>query len=213
MRIPLELDGVTPAWLTGALRSTGVLGQDESVVGVEPGEAAGGIAVTGLVSRLALDVSPRSSRAPRSMFIKLPRPDRRDHFEGCQLEYRFYRELAARFRLPVPGCLYAELDVEDRRCVLLLEDLSHADPGHPIEGCDESQARRVMLELARVHARCWESEALRGAGWSSAAHDPERAGIRLSRRCSSARRRFFFGSGGKRPGGWGCTSGAIGRRD
>jgi len=157
--IPKILDDLSPAWMTRALRFAGVLSSDQCVVRVARGRGAGGIAVTSCVARLTLEYAPVDSPGPRSLFAKVVNPEFADGDHGAR-EVRFYRDLAADLNLPVPHCHYADVDDDSRLFVLLLEDLTDANPGHPLEGCDREQAEALVDGIARFHAAWWESDRL-----------------------------------------------------
>ncbi len=157
--IPATLDELDPAWLCRALDLP-----EGAIAQVHPGPAAGGIAIAGQVARLRLVPAP-GVRTPASVVAKIVNPDWQATRELYAREVRFYRELAARHPLPVPTCLYADIDPEDRGFVLLLEDLSDARPGHRLDGFDADEARLVLQALARLHAGWWESGALRDVDW------------------------------------------------
>jgi len=128
-----------------------------SIEGVTLAEAAGGIAVTSRVARLLLRGGPD---APASLIAKVVNPNWHHGMMLQQREDRFYREIAAHHRLPVPRCWYSA--VAGDRFVLLLEDLSDADPGHRLDGYSVSEATRVVQEVAGIHRRFWGGAALPG---------------------------------------------------
>ncbi len=163
--IPRTLDALDPGWITRALRFAGELAPEERVVRVDRGRGAGGIAATSCVARLTLEYAPGDVPGPRSLFAKVVNPEFDDNDGYCAREVRFYRDLAADLDLPVPHCHYADIADDSRLFVLLLEDLTDASPGHPLEGCDREQAETLVDGIARLHAAWWESDRLDAMRW------------------------------------------------
>ena len=157
MMIPDTFDEITPIWLTNILHKAGVL-RKAQITSVRCGEAAGGLAVTGLVSRLHLTMDRTEDGAPASIVAKIRNPSFTGSSETYEREVRFYRELASAITLPIPHCYYAAF--QDGRLVLLLEDLTDVRPGHPLTGCDFRQARAVLTGMGRLHGHWWESSSL-----------------------------------------------------
>jgi aminoglycoside/choline kinase family phosphotransferase len=52
-----------------------------------------------------------------------------------------------------------------RRYVLLIEDLGAAGTGDQVAGCRPEEAREILLDVARVHARYWRSPTLAESYW------------------------------------------------
>jgi aminoglycoside phosphotransferase (APT) family kinase protein len=128
---------------------------------------------TGLVGRVQLRYEHEVGDAPASLIAKLPMArgptvsayrarQERDpalllrHYERCAREERFYREIAALF---APRPYYVAADDENRRVVLLLEDLSGGRQGDVLDGCSVDDAALVIDELAPFHARWWGKRA------------------------------------------------------
>lgn len=172
--IPRTLEDITPVWLTGALTQSGTLAAGQRVVSVRLESAAGGIAATGCVGRLCLEIEPAGSTTPTHLFAKLRSPDWSGAPDLYLVEVRFYRDLASRVDLAVPKCHYADLDDDSGDFVLLLEDLTGASPGHPLEGCTLKESQLLMREAARLHRPWWGGVGLEDPYWSSREYAPER---------------------------------------
>ena len=158
-RLPRSDAEITAAWLTDILRPAGLAGR---VVRVSIQEGAVGRAVTSRVRRLLLTVEG-DPLFPRSLVAKTPTSTWTHGSTPHVREDRFYRELAPRLDRLVPRCFYSEV-AEDGAFTLLLEDLTGAASGHPVQGLSTGEAALVVDALADVH-RAWWSETA-PAGWS-----------------------------------------------
>ncbi|MGH9014857.1 MAG: phosphotransferase family protein [Acidimicrobiia bacterium] len=163
--IPVEVDEVTPAWLSEAL------GADVAAVEVVDRHSG----TTGR-ARVAITYG-RETSLPSAVFVKLaPFDERQRRFVdlvGLGLaEARFYRDLAPDVPVRIPDVLHASLD-DDGRYVMVLEDLVASGCAFPSPHDDDiaETAGRIVDELAVLHARFWESPALTaGLGWVSEGH-------------------------------------------
>jgi len=150
--VPASLSELSPAWLTEALRESGIL----------PNGTVSSVSLTPItkwnvasVSRIELGYdSSTPPHAPASMFAKLrAEPDPlADVFPGEVAFYRSCRQAG----LPVPDCYVAINDDHAGRSLLLLEDLSES---HEVLFWPEiPPLQRVHLalgSLACVHAHYW----------------------------------------------------------
>jgi hypothetical protein len=112
--IPQTLEDLTPAWMTAALRSRGVLAR-ASVARVEREVIGEGEGYTGVVARLRLTLDRPEADAPASLIVKLPTTNDRaragTEMLGCyEREIRFYEELAPALPIRVPRCYLGALD-------------------------------------------------------------------------------------------------------
>jgi thiamine kinase-like enzyme len=154
--IPVDVDDVTPAWLSD------VLGLD--VVATDVLDRHSG--TTGR-ARLALTYgSGLDGECPASLFVKLPPFDEKQrHFVNLAglgtAEARFYRDVAADVPMRVPTVLHAALD-DDGGYVMLLEDLKASGCRFPRPDDHDVVAvvDSIVEELAHLHARFWEHPAL-----------------------------------------------------
>lgn len=159
-RIP---EAVSPAWLTAALRSSGVLG-GASIIDIACEHLGDDRGFTGMLARLR----PRyahgvGAAAPATIIAKFPAthpgetasaPDHQRH-ERAAREAHFYRELAAATGVPVPRSYYASADDRSGRVILLLEDLPAARGGDVLAGCTPEEASHALAAIAPLHARWW----------------------------------------------------------
>lgn len=178
MRVPAVPDthaGLTPAWLTDALRAGGVIGEarvcDASAERI--GEGAGFI---GDVARVSLRYEGGAEGLPRTLVAKLPAPDpvRRAMANAARFyerEIRFYEEIAGGLDLRTPRRYFAAMDLDRQAFVLLLEDLASARAGDQAAGCTVADAELAVREIAVLHAAWWEHPRLGALTWMPAQAD------------------------------------------
>ena len=112
--IPQSLEELTPAWLTGVLRSAGLI-DAERVVSRETETLGEGEGFVGQIVRLRLDFDRPAPRAPASVIAKLPIRIARNRQAGEALgayerEILFYTQLADRVPIRKPACYFAAMD-------------------------------------------------------------------------------------------------------
>jgi Ecdysteroid kinase-like family len=159
---PPVVEGVaqlTPAWFdavlgTGATRS--------AIRAVAPEPLGTGQMATTLRVHLAL-----GDGTERTVVVKHGRPDVEPTLGGLAYakEVAFYTELSDRVTARTPDCLYAAIDDDRRRFVIVLEDLSDARPGDQIAGCPVPHAEAAVVNLAGLHGPTWCDAELAGATW------------------------------------------------
>lgn len=180
MHIPRTLDQVTPTWLTAALREGGHMTTGE-VTAAEAKTLEAGVGFVGQVARVHAEYGPGAGTLPSSYIIKLPSTSEEIRalmrpFRIFEREIRFYTEIAGRISLPVPRCWYSACDVANDAYVLLLEDLAPCRTGDQLAGCTLDEARMILPELARFHARWWDDPELQRYDWLFAVNDPVQRG-------------------------------------
>jgi phosphotransferase family enzyme len=163
---------VTPEWLTAALTDSAVLrhGRVTDARWQRVGQDYG---FTGIIGRVLLRYESAGGDPPASLIAKLPmamdadvsgyrRAQERDrehknrYYERCEREARFYREIPVAF---APTLYYAAGDGEDRRVVLLLEDVRDGRQGDVLHGCSVEDAKLVIDHVAPFHANWWGNRA------------------------------------------------------
>ncbi len=112
--IPQDVDELTPAWLTEALRAGGFLG-GARVVATESEILGEGEGFVGQIVRLRLSFDGPAPEAPRSVIAKMPIRLEQNRNLGeavgaYEREIRFYTELADRVPIAKPACFYAAMD-------------------------------------------------------------------------------------------------------
>ncbi len=154
VELPRRQEDVTAAWLTDALRSTGM---DVSVGAIRRSPIAEGI---GMMSGLELlELEYGSGTGPPTMVLKVPATNEANlavaqAFDLYRREVLFYRDVAERSSAWTPTVYYADIDGND--FVLLMEDLSGYRLGDQVEGCDLEESRMGMVWLGRHHASFWD---------------------------------------------------------
>jgi len=162
MVIPKGLQGLTPQWLTQALRETGTIAR-AGVVSVETRPLAGSAGITGQLARLHLAYDVQEVGAPQTLIAKLPQVAPSGP-APLGREVRFYRELASQIDLPTPRCYYADVN-ELGQAVLLLEDLAPARSGDITTRDSLPKAEHAIRALARFHAAWWADPRLDEMDW------------------------------------------------
>ncbi len=152
--LPVDVDDLTAAWMAEAM------GADVTAVKVLDCHSG----TTGR-AHLALTGDPR---LPATVFVKLaPFDVRQRRFVNVQgmgiAEARLYRDLASELPLRIPRPWYAEFEGSgagaDDRYVMVLEDLVASGCRFPTREDADIEARilDIVEQLARLHARYWES--------------------------------------------------------
>ncbi len=181
--IPDGPDALTSAWLTDALRSTGVIGE-QRVAGVAASLISEGVGFIGRVARVRLDYDRDVASAPASLIAKFPATEPAARGIGVALrfyenEIRVYEQLTHHVPLRTPQRYYGDMRLETNEFILLIEDVapiqgesSNARIGDQVAGCSVADAARIVPQLAAFHAHFWESPLLKQFGWMPYYNDP-----------------------------------------
>jgi aminoglycoside phosphotransferase (APT) family kinase protein len=162
----VPLDAVDAAWLTDALRSSGVLPEGRvSAVTHEPcgtGQLADSF-------RFALTYEPGGA-GPATLVGKFASDDAASRSFGkdsgyYRTEIRFYQELASSLSVVVPTPVHAELAANETDFVLLMQDMAPARVVDQIEGCSADEAAVVVEQAAALHAGSWRNASLAATDW------------------------------------------------
>lgn len=164
---PLEMEGLTPEWLTETLRAGGHL-REARVSGVCAAPLGAGFGLLGALARLELEYDREEPGAPRTLIAKLPAPaepvrEVARQYRVYEREARFYRDVAPAMAVNIPGIYFVGLDEETGDATLLLEDLAGARLGDQLDPPGPEAVNEIVDELAKLHAAWWgagESEAL-----------------------------------------------------
>lgn len=158
--LPRSVAEVTPAWLSQALGT-----------GVESFRIEREIHGTSTKLRLALDYAgPQPEGPPRVLWLKAgmePHSPLMASFGIYEHEARFYAELCPKLELTVARCWFAGHDPATRAGVLLLQDLDAVAARYCGVACQPglSGVRAILDQLARLHAKWWDSSWLDQLGW------------------------------------------------
>ncbi|WP_368367169.1 aminoglycoside phosphotransferase family protein [Paraburkholderia youngii] len=173
-RLPLQVEEITPSWLTSALAQCheGVAIESLAIDDVMYGTA------TKVRVRLAYNARGRELGMPESLIVKGGFVPEYRNLNAYIYEYeaRFFKEVHPCLLANVPACFYAETDSRSGQSIVILEDLR----SRQVEFCRVqrpltfSQAAANLDAQARWHAQFWQSPALENGGelgWL-AAQDP-----------------------------------------
>lgn len=174
--IPVTMDDVTPEWLTAALRSSGVLKQ-ASVIAAPRVQIGAGVGILGELARITPEYDIPEPGAPRTLIAKIPTADPvgrglANMMGYYEREVRYYHEVGPRNVVGAPTCYYGDMDPPNIRFVVLLEDLADIRIGDQVAGCSSDDARLVIDELAKLHARWWDAPELRELDWIPPSNSP-----------------------------------------
>lgn len=166
---PATVAEITPEWLTAALRESGTISA-ASVTALNSEPVGAGVGLLGELARIELTYDRPETGAPASLVAKLPTQDAGGRglatFMGFyENEARFYRELAAISPMRAPRAYHVSADAASDRYALLLEDLSGLRGGDQVAGMTVAEARIVLREFARFHAKWWDEVEASGLDW------------------------------------------------
>jgi len=164
IRPPQAIDA---AWLTAVLREGGVDAVVDRVAATKIGTGQIGDSM-----RFELSYARAPADAPASLVGKFPSAGEESRATGVRLgnylrEVRFYQQLAPTARISTPRCWHADVDEATSDFVLIMEDLSPAQPGDQLRGVSLAEARAVIVEAAKLHASHWNDERLDTLDWVS----------------------------------------------
>jgi len=130
------------------------------------------------MARLTATYDRRAPHLPKTMIAKLPTPYESARAVALQFniyerEIRFYTEVAPHSPMRTPGLIYADVDSENQRYVLIMEDCSGYTQVDQITGLDKDETELVALKLADFHARWWDAEDLFSFSWMPKPRGPE----------------------------------------
>jgi aminoglycoside/choline kinase family phosphotransferase len=157
LAIPDGPEAMTPAWLTTALRVSGVL-TDAVVTAVtwQPLSAQGW---TTQMARLAVTYDAPVAGLPATLVTKSAAQDASTRvFFGrfYAREVAFYQRVAPEVPLRVPRCYYAAYEAATHAHVLLLEDLAPVLADDLLHGVSADVAAAYTRAIAALHAHWWE---------------------------------------------------------
>ena len=172
LSVPVGPADLTVEWMNEALSSSVSL-NGARVASIEWEQIAVGEGFAGQLARIEIGYAGGSGTpddAPSSLIGKFAsaHAETRELLAmagGYEREVRFYSDLAEGCGLPTPRCYHAAFDAEAGTCVILLEDLSPAETGDQVLGATVEEARFVVAELARFHARWWNDQSLISMEW------------------------------------------------
>lgn len=168
MNIPASPEEISPEWLTTVLRERKVISTATvSSIDVKPMLGKG---LSSQLVRIKVSYVDHNAEAPTSIIAKFSTadPEARGIYRmarNYEREVRFYDEIADTIALPTPKCYYSQFVEESADHILLLEDLSPAQPGDVFEGCSVELAQEIIRDIAVFHAQWWEDSTLKEKDW------------------------------------------------
>jgi len=171
-----SLDDITARWLGERLEAHGY--DNVRIDGFEAMPIGTGQLARTI--RFSLQLRDADDSVPRSVVGKFPSEDPTSRATASgglySNEVGFYKDLKPLVSIRTPECYHAEIDDAGAEFVLLLEDLSPAEPGDQIAGCDSTIARAGVLELAGLHAPTWNQSEHSHLSWLSKGTGAEQIG-------------------------------------
>jgi hypothetical protein len=174
--IPRCIEDITPEYLTGALRTRGLI-RDAAVTGCQCESIGVGVGFLGQLARIRLDYDRDERRAPRTLIAKMPTVDPGGR-EICRLfrfyerEIRFYDDVAPNVEMRVPERYFSAMDVDADDYLLFLEDITDARIGDEVAGCTAAEAEMAVRSIAEFHAKWWNSPKLDALDWMPRINGP-----------------------------------------
>jgi hypothetical protein len=167
MSVPTDSDGITPDWLTAALREAGAMSLAR-ITSIQSGPV-GHMGMTGRLYRLRISYDNAEPSAPRSLLAKFSARDREVlatvHSMGFyEREIGFYREFAADCPVRTPRCYFGEVEMDSGVSLLLLEDLTWMRNLDSTGGVVD-EVELVIRELGKLHAAWWGDPRLDQTPW------------------------------------------------
>jgi hypothetical protein len=158
------VDGLTAEWCSRAL-ARAAAGAEVTEVSREP-VGTGQVADT---VRLRLRYDPPGA-GPAAVVAKVSSasPVSRAAARATrtyEVEAAFYRDLAPVLPVRAPHCFHTAHDPATDAYVVLLEDLSPAQPGDQLTGCTPDEAAAAVAELPLLHAPLWDDPTLDRLDW------------------------------------------------
>ncbi len=169
LTVPGTMAEVDSAWLTAALRSGGVI-KDATVTASPRVQIGQGVGILGELARITLEYDRAEAGAPKSLIAKIPTADPGGRGVAQMLgfyekEARFYVELFDHVGVRTARGYYSAGDAETVKYIVLMEDLSAVPIGDQVKGATADECRLLMTEIAKLHAKWWESPELAALDW------------------------------------------------
>jgi hypothetical protein len=158
----MHYSAVTAQWLDAVLAEGGTT-TDAKVVSVHAETIGTGQVGENVRFRLGWDKPGRDQLA--SVVGKFPSPDPTSRAAAAatmtyQREVGFYRDLRAKVGVRTPEIYYVGEDLGANDFTLIMEDVSPAQVGDQLTGCEPERALQVVSAAADLHASTWDSETL-----------------------------------------------------
>ncbi|MDA0825977.1 MAG: phosphotransferase [Proteobacteria bacterium] len=157
---------ITPEWLTGALKSEGLL--KSRVTSVRHEVVGVGVGLMAELARLAVEYEGPED-LPATFIAKCAaRNENRAFAQGLDFynrETNFYSKIGQDCPFRVPKSYFGEVNQSTYDFVLLMEDLGDVAPNDQITGSSEAEAFDKARKIAELHARFWNRVHEPENGW------------------------------------------------
>ena len=157
---PTQASDISVGYLSAALKASGFLstGQIKSVE-----HTLIGTGKMGDNARLSISYQNAPANAPATVIAKLPAADEQARaMAGAQGAYynevMFYRELAPLSPMKTPDIYASEISEDRSSFLLLMEDMSPAEPGSQLVGESLVHTQRALAEAAKLAASFYGKE-------------------------------------------------------
>jgi len=154
-----DQSGITAAWMTNVLRSSGTIPDETSVSAVDVKDMA---AEGGLLSELfRASMTYDGGDGPASAIIKLPINDETQRFTADVLgfyarELAFYDQIAPGAPFDSPKIYGSKIATDSTDFVLVMQDASHLRTVDQVEGVPLDDVYTALTKMAEFHAAWWE---------------------------------------------------------
>jgi len=159
-----EASALSASLLTDYLKKAGLL--DSGEVAAADWEIIG-TGKMGDNARFTLRYSEEVGESPQTLIAKFPAADEHARaMAGAHGAYynevMFYRELAGGTQMRTPAIYGSELSDDHTAFLLLMEDMSPAQPGSNLEGATRADTELVLDEVAKLASDYYGDETLSG---------------------------------------------------
>jgi ecdysteroid kinase len=162
--LPLHWKAVTPEWLTATLanRYPGIVVETMHTVELRNTHT------TKLRVALEYNEVGRRSGVPSLLCLKANFTGRANPVDICQMEARFYHELAEGTEIPAPVSYYSDWDADGSgQGLVVLEDLIAlgGEFGNSFQHIGIEAVASALSDLAVLHGTYWNNPRLQAASW------------------------------------------------
>ena len=165
IELPATTKDITVEWLNEALHENGFLG-DTDIISIKHEVIGIGEGMISDIARISLSYNNASKQLPTTIVAKLPLASGPTHTRAIEAgvyprEIQFYKEIIPSSPIRTPTCYFSDMDPENEKFVLLLEDCAkYSQPGYGLNGINYAQAKAITLAIAEFHARWWDDTKL-----------------------------------------------------
>ena len=165
MELSATTKDITVEWLNEVLHENGFLGSS-NIISLKHAQIGVGEGLTSDIARLHLTYDNDSKQLPSTIIAKLPTTSEPTRTKCLQTgvytrEIQVYKEIIPSSPIRTPNCYFSDVDSENEKFVLLLEDCAkYSQPDYEQNGISYEQAKTIALAIAEFHARWWDDTKL-----------------------------------------------------